>query len=491
MGTSANVRARLNHPVIDSDGHIVEFMPALFDYIRNVGGAEIAERFSAAYDTHLGAEGASTHSIEARRDTWARRPSWWGHPTKNSLDRATGSLPQLLYQRAGELGIDYFVLYPTRGMMLPHQNDDELRPVACRAYNEFIAEYYEGEFGDRMTVPGVVPMYTPAEAIAELEHVKAIGLKVVMIAGYVKRPIPAITRAYPKLTNSVTRVDTFGVDSAYDYDPVWAKAVELKLPVVAHSTTMGFSDRCSISNYCYNHMGAFAASGEMLAKSLFMGGVTRRFPELRIGFLEGGVAWACRLFADIVGHWEKRGLPALEENLAPEQLNLPEVLDLFERHGGRLLDGRLDQVEGWLHWGINADVPRDQRDEFAAAGITRVEEIRDRFVPSFYFGCEADDPMNAVAFDRRLNPLGVQLKAMLGSDIGHWDVPDMRAVMEEAYELVEKGLMMENDFRAFTCDNSIELYAGLNRDFFKGTAVEAYAARYLDALKPASTSPVG
>jgi len=28
---SAAVRARLNHPIIDSDGHTAEFEPALFD----------------------------------------------------------------------------------------------------------------------------------------------------------------------------------------------------------------------------------------------------------------------------------------------------------------------------------------------------------------------------------------------------------------------------------------------------------------------------
>ena len=41
---SAAVRARLNHPVIDSDGHIVEFEPALFDYLQQVGGARFVER---------------------------------------------------------------------------------------------------------------------------------------------------------------------------------------------------------------------------------------------------------------------------------------------------------------------------------------------------------------------------------------------------------------------------------------------------------------
>ena len=54
--------------------------------------------------------------------------------------------------------------------------------------------------------------------------------------------------------------------------------------------------RRSISNYVYNHIGSFAAANDAFCKALFLGGVTRRFPELNFGFLEGGVAWAIRRF---------------------------------------------------------------------------------------------------------------------------------------------------------------------------------------------------
>jgi NAD(P)-dependent dehydrogenase (short-subunit alcohol dehydrogenase family) len=46
-------------------------------------------------------------------------------------------------------------------------------------------------------------------------------------------------------------------------------------------------------------------------------------------------------------------------------------------------------------------------------------------VTPFFFGCEADDRVNAWAFNRRANPLGARLNAIFGSDIGHFDVPDM------------------------------------------------------------------
>ena len=72
----------------------------------------------------------------------------------------------------------------------------------------------------------------------------------------------------------------------------------------------------------------------------------------------------------------------------------------------------------------------------------------------------------------RLNPVGAKLKPVFGSDIGHWDVPDFRRVLEEAWELVEHGLLDTEGFRDFTFANPVRLWAGTNPGFFKGTSVE-------------------
>jgi hypothetical protein len=116
-------------------------------------------------------------------------------------------------------------------------------------------------------------------------------------------------------------------------------------------------------------------------------------------------------------------------------------------------------------------------DEWEACGLERREDIRDRFVPSFYFGCEADDPGVALAFDRDFNPMGARLNAMFSSDMGHWDVRDMGGILGEAYELVEKGLVDEGEFRAFVCDNPIRFYTRMNPAFFDGTRVEEEARK--------------
>jgi hypothetical protein len=42
---SREIRSRLGHPVIDSDGHTVEFLPGFFDVLRTVAGRRVADRY--------------------------------------------------------------------------------------------------------------------------------------------------------------------------------------------------------------------------------------------------------------------------------------------------------------------------------------------------------------------------------------------------------------------------------------------------------------
>jgi len=118
-------------------------------------------------------------------------------------------------------------------------------------------------------------------------------------------------------------------------------------------------------------------------------------------------------------------------------------------------------------------------DDYSACRITRKEDFHDLYVKRFYFGCEADDPINAWAFNRKANPMHARLNAFFSSDIGHFDVPDMTDVVPEAYELVEHGLLTEDDFRDFMFTNAVRFWGEVNPDFFKGTVVETQAAEVL------------
>src|SRR4030095_15307107 len=150
-----------------------------------------------------------------------------------------------------------------------------------------------------------------------------------------------------------------------------------------------------------------------------------------------------------------------------------QLVELFAKHG----DGRFAIDPGAIRDAVTRLEPAPPAlDEYAACGIEKAEDIRDRFVPRFYFGCEADDPLVATAFDARLLPFGAKLRAMFSSDIGHWDVPDMPDVLEEAHELLERGLLSSDDFRDFVFANPVRFYTSANPRFFAGTRIEREAA---------------
>ncbi|HEV8715753.1 MAG TPA: amidohydrolase family protein [Candidatus Binatia bacterium] len=473
---SAAVRARLTHPVIDSDGHTVEFEPAVLDYLQQIGGPRTVERYKTERTNGMASSLGGMlrwHRLTPaeRRDQRATIPPWWALPTKNTLDRATAMLPKLLYGRLDEMGLDVTVVYPTFGLLVPHLDDEEIRRAACRAFNAYHADVFR-EYNDRIIPVALIPMHTPQEAIEELEYaVKTLGMKAVMMAGHVLRPVPAVAHTTPDAARYAYWLDTFCLDSEYDYDPVWAKCVELKVAPTFHSAAMGWGSRTSISNYMYNHIGHFAEAGEAVCKALFFGGVTRRFPTLKFAFLEGGVSTGARIYADLLARWKKRN-PTAIENYNPANLNAELLLDLCKRYGGRVTEGKLDQLSKASGTTINTKAAPDTVNDFRLCGVEKEEDIRDLFIPPFYFGCEADDPMNATAFNTKANPFGVKIQAVFSSDIGHWDVPDMTEVTEEAYEMVEHGVITEADFRDFVFTNPTTLWTGMNPDFFKGTVVE-------------------
>lgn len=148
-----------------------------------------------------------------RRDARTPTSAWWMSPASNTYDLATAALPGLLYERLDEMGIDFSILYPSEGVPIPSIEDPELRAIACRAFNTYASELFR-DFSDRLTPAAIIPMHTPQEGIAELEHaVSELCLKVAMVNGSVRRPIPKFEREYPALSGRITWLDTFGIDS--------------------------------------------------------------------------------------------------------------------------------------------------------------------------------------------------------------------------------------------------------------------------------------
>jgi predicted TIM-barrel fold metal-dependent hydrolase len=473
------VRELLGHTVIDGDAHHVEVSVAFADFVRQRGGGRYLDDSGARVNGLFDSGGERVPSLEDRRRLHvSARPIWW--TPSDTLDYATVSMPALYHERLEEAGIDFAVIYPSRGLRMLSLEPEDTRVALCRFYNEYVAEIYR-PYRDRLSPVAIVPMHTPAEGVAGLEHAVSVGLKAVLIPSFVWRPIPAFADAPPEYRDRLQRVDNYGLDSDYDYDPFWAKAVELNIPVACHTSGFGLAGHYSPSNYSFA-AGHFAAVGEATAKSLFLGGVTRRFPELRVALLEGGVAVGVRVYGDLVSRFEKRGAAGLDK-LDPGRVDAARLHQLAEKYAPDL--ARYDPQQ--LVPGVST--VEGQVDDFAQSGVGSVGDIRDVFSRNFYWGCEGDDPLVGLAFDPRVNPLQARLRAVMGSDIGHWDVPSFTMPLVEAYELVEHGILTPEQFEEFACINAVRFYAGNGPSFFAGTAVETAVTKIQADPAYASSPP--
>jgi predicted TIM-barrel fold metal-dependent hydrolase len=458
---AARLRARLDHPIIDADGHLIEHLPALLPMIVDEGVAptDLHHTLAAVVRPDLDTNAMTTADMVRLHIPTS---TWWSLPS-SALDLATVTAPRLYRKRLDEFGIDVAVVYASVGLGFVHVQHDDVRVPACRAYNRYVAEAF-ADVGDRIVPTAIIPMHTPSEAIDVLEHAVALGLRAVMIANYVRRPVPGIEPDAPGAPWAWW-IDLLGVDSAYDYDPFWQRCIELGVAVSAHSGSMGVGFRNSPTNYMFNHTGHFGAAGEASARSLFLAGVTARFPNLRIAFLEGGVHWARGLLADLIARWEKRGAKGIV-HYDPTNTDRALLQSLIAEHAPELV--ARSGTDSLLTF-APSNWPTTPADDFARARIDEPEQFLDRFVTPFFFGCEADDPMTPDAFDRSSNPLGARLQAMFSSDIGHWDVRDPTDVLPEAYEAVEHGQMSERDFRAFVFDHAHTFFTAHDPTFFRGT----------------------
>ena len=465
--TGADIRARLDHPVVDADGHMIECTFAVLDFVRQVGGMEIANR----YEDQLKSDPTGP----------GRRAVWVGNSGPGSIDRATAMLPKLYRARLDEAGIDYGVVYGTLALSVLRVDDDELRPVVFRAMNMLYADMFK-EVSDRLTPAALIPMSDPDEAVSELEFaVNELGLKAIVVNTMLQRPAPEVLAEAPHLAHLSLDLTSPGIDVGRVYDPVWAKCVELGVVPSCHNAFRGRgSTHGSPSNYCFNSLNSFGHGSEFFCRSLIFGGVPHRFPDLKFCFLEGGAGWAAQLYNSLFEYWEKRKLDSLSRNLDPAKLDIDLLVEMAKIYGDERLTPERIRAEPHQPGTTQLFVPPEELDDFAGTGINGGRDILRIFDNNFYFGSEADDRMTAVAFDTKLNHYGAKMNAVLGSDIGHWDVPDMTKVMVEAYELVDDGFMDEEAFREFTYGNVVRMHAGMNPAFFKGTIVEQEVAANLE-----------
>jgi predicted TIM-barrel fold metal-dependent hydrolase len=162
-------------------------------------------------------------------------------------------------------GVAAEIIYPTVGMVLCNHRDLDYKKACFDAYNLWIAEY-ASPHPDRLLCCGQTAMRTPEEGISDLESIKALGLRGVMMPGN------------PGLEDYDSPI----------YDDFWRAAIDLQLPLSFHIlTTRGGETRgpkmngfLTIVRGCQDIMG-----------TLILGGVFERHPKLKVVCVEADAGW--------------------------------------------------------------------------------------------------------------------------------------------------------------------------------------------------------
>ena len=220
--------------MIDADGHAIEYLPWCATSCAN------RRVTKPGRGDGLVRAAAPRPSAGCRPNRCARagliRTSWWGLPTRNTLDRAPRSCPTCSRRGSGARHRPRDPV-PDLRVVSAALDDAAIRLPMARAFNTFYSEAFR-DHSETLTPVGIIPMHTPEEAIAELDHATGeLGLKAFMFGGPISRPAPGVDPP-----SRVARwLDSLGLDSIYDYDPVWQRCVELGVSPTFHTAAMGWT----------------------------------------------------------------------------------------------------------------------------------------------------------------------------------------------------------------------------------------------------------
>jgi predicted TIM-barrel fold metal-dependent hydrolase len=164
-------------------------------------------------------------------------------------------------------GVAAEILYPTVGMMLCNHPDFDFKHACFAAYNDWIAEYVSAH-PDRLLGIGQTAMRSVEDGIRDLERIKALGLRGVMMPGN-----PAL--------------------ADYDepmYDPFWDAAADLKLPLSFHILTSS-SDTFKTRGPKLNAFMSIIRGCQDIIGLFIFGGVFERHPGLELVCVEADAGW--------------------------------------------------------------------------------------------------------------------------------------------------------------------------------------------------------
>ncbi len=233
--------------IIDGDGHIVEDIPAIMD----VMPPPYKEKYR-------------------RRDPF---PPLDHLHTSYLHDLPPGAFPQVgpdgWLEFLQDVGIETTVVYPTRGLSYGKIVSPDWATDLARAYNDWLYQTYMKR-SPRFKGMALIPLQAPEAAVEELR------------------------RAVEELGMCGAMLPSTGIQCHFGhklYWPIYAEANRLGCCLGVHGgahESLGMDD---LNLYAPIHALGHPF-GQMIAfAGIIFNGICDKFPNVRFGFLEGGVAW--------------------------------------------------------------------------------------------------------------------------------------------------------------------------------------------------------
>ena len=220
-----------------------------------------------------------------------------------------------------EEGIDIALFYPSLGLDWESSCDDaDLVAAHCRVYNDWLIDFCKTD-PSRLVPVAHVSFMDVEQAVEETRRVAGLGAKGLMMLAFPPR-----------------NGQPYGEPV---YDPIWAEAESLGLPVGIH--VHGGGTRFG-GDYFYPHPWKaswwwwFVTAGEFVIDSftsMFQGGMFDRFPNLQVIALESGCGWLAYWLERMDEYFERYGFETPMQLGQAERVLPPAVLDF---HGAERED---------------------------------------------------------------------------------------------------------------------------------------------------------
>lgn len=181
-------------------------------------------------------------------------------------------------------GVQAEVLYTSLGFSLFQLPDAGLQEACFRAYNDWLAEFCS-HHPKRLYGLALISLYDVENGIKELQRTAKLGLRGAMIWG------------------SPPEDHDYGDRR---YDPFWAAAQDLEMPISLHILTgLGKESRIIVGQGRITRYIAFPHEIQRSLATLISSGVLERYPNLKIVSSENDIGWIPHFLYRLDHAWTK------------------------------------------------------------------------------------------------------------------------------------------------------------------------------------------